>query len=177
MTDDRDEAAAADGRNETPLERADRNLNELLQELRVAQTGIQVMFAFLLTVPFTQRFPTLKPFERTTYFVTLMLAAAGALLLIAPTAYHRMLFRCGDKPHIVRMANTFALAGLACVGAAIVGVILLVSSVLYGDAVVVASTGAMAALWLVLWYGLPATRRIRIQRGRVEASDAELRPG
>jgi hypothetical protein len=175
MTHDGDEAA--DGRNETPLERADRNLNELLQELRVAQTGIQVMFAFLLTVPFTQRFPTLSPFERTTYFVTLMLAAAGAVLLIAPTAYHRMLFRQGDKPHIVRVANTFALAGLACVGTAIVGVILLASSVLYGNAVVAISTGAMAALWLVLWYALPGVRRRRIERGTIEGSDAELHAG
>src|SRR4051794_22999403 len=85
------------GRNETELERCDRNLVELLQEVRVVQTGVQVLFAFLLTAPLAARFPDLTSFQRHVYFVTLLAAGASAVLLIAPTAYHRILFRCGDK--------------------------------------------------------------------------------
>src|SRR5438270_12579649 len=86
-----------EARNETPLERCDRNLVELLQEVRVVQTGVQVLFAFLLTAPLAARFPTLTPFQRYDYFATLLATGAAAILLIAPTAYHRILFRCGWK--------------------------------------------------------------------------------
>src|SRR4051812_20776576 len=88
-------------RNETPLERCDRNLVELLQEVRVVQTGVQVLFAFLLTAPLAARFGVLTRFQRYDYFATLLLTAAAAVLLIAPTAYHRVLFRCGDKDYLV----------------------------------------------------------------------------
>jgi hypothetical protein len=87
----------ADGRNETHLERFDRNLVELLQEVRVVQTGVQVLFAFLLMAPLTPGFDDLSSLQRVEYFVTLALAGAAALLLIAPTAYHRVLFRLGDR--------------------------------------------------------------------------------
>jgi hypothetical protein len=110
-----------DGRNETPLERCDRNLIELLQEVRVAQTGVQVLFGFLLTVPFTLRFDEITPLERGVFFVTLMLAGAAAMLLIAPTAHHRLLFRCGDKERLVMIANRYAIAGLVAVAAAMGG--------------------------------------------------------
>src|SRR3954463_10027072 len=95
------------GRNETPLERCDRNLVELLQEVRVAQTGVQVLFAFLLTVPFTAPFPEVGGFDRAVYFGTLLAAGGAATLLIAPTSQHRILFRCGDKEHLVRRANRY----------------------------------------------------------------------
>src|SRR3954451_11624505 len=104
-----------EGRNETALERCDRNLVELLQEVRVVQTGVQVLFAFLLTAPLAARFPELTAFQRYDYFTTLLAAGAAAILLIAPTAYHRILFRCGDKDYLVQIANRFTLAGLACV--------------------------------------------------------------
>src|SRR3954470_16381527 len=103
------------GRNETPLERCDRNLVELLQEVRVIQTGVQVLFAFLLTAPLTARFPELTALQRWDYFVTLLATGTAAILLIAPTAYHRVLFRCGDKEHLVQVANRMTLAGLAFV--------------------------------------------------------------
>src|SRR3954453_12635811 len=90
-------------RNETPLERHDRHLAELLQEVRVAQTGVQVLFGFLLTVPFTNRFGTLTGGERALYFATLASAGAAAMLLITPSSQHRVLFRCGDKGYVVRM--------------------------------------------------------------------------
>src|ERR687893_446009 len=100
-------------RNETPLERCDRHLAELMQEVRVAQTGVQVLFGFLLTVPFTPRFDALTGNERALYFATLVMAGAAAMLLIAPTSHHRILFRCGDKPQLVRTANRYAIAGSA----------------------------------------------------------------
>src|SRR4051795_1006656 len=94
-------------RNETALERSDRHLAELLQEVRVAQTGVQVLFGFLLTVPFTARFGSLSGGERVLDFVTLVSGGAAAMLLITPSSQHRMLFRCGDKPYVVRMANRY----------------------------------------------------------------------
>jgi hypothetical protein len=168
------ETATTRGRHETPLEKADRNLNELLQELRVAQTGVQVLFAFLLSVPFTQRFEALTHFERTTYYLAVLLAAAGALLLIAPTAYHRLLFHQGDKPHIVRVANALAIGGLACVALAITVVVMLITSVLYGSVAVAGAGAAAAALWTLTWLVAPLMRRWRIETGRIEGSDAEL---
>src|SRR4051794_1464254 len=83
-------------RNETPMERCDRNLVELLQEVRVVQTGVQLLFAFVLTAPLAPRFPELNSFQRHDHIVTLWSAGAAAVLLIAPSAYHRILFRCGD---------------------------------------------------------------------------------
>src|SRR3954449_11588590 len=120
-------------RNETALERSDRHLSELMQEVRVAQTGVQVLFGFLLTVPFTARFAGLSGGQRLLYVATLAAAGAAAMLLIAPTAHHRILFRCGDKEHIVRMANRYAIAGLACVALAMVGAVLFVAEVVIGS--------------------------------------------
>src|SRR5213078_4101993 len=93
-----------EGRNETPLQRCDRNLVELLQEVRVVQTSVQVLFAFLLMAPLSARFPQLAHVQRLEYFVTLLAAGAAAVLFMAPTAHHRLLFRCGDKEHLVMVA-------------------------------------------------------------------------
>src|SRR5919206_3049681 len=101
-----------EGRNETPLERLDRNLVELLQEVRVVQTGMQVLFAFLLTVPFSSRFEAITSFQRAAYFTALVGAAAASVLLIAPTAVHRLLFRLGQKQYMVDVSNRLALGGL-----------------------------------------------------------------
>src|SRR3954454_16326489 len=156
------EQIGSNGRNETELERCDRNLVELLQEVRVAQTGVQIMFAFLLTVPFTARFGTLSRFQEILYFVILMAAGAAALLLIAPTSYHRILFRLGDKEHLVRAANRLTILALAFVAVAIVGAILLISDVLFPMVVAIAATGGTAVLCLVTWYGIPLRRRSRL---------------
>jgi hypothetical protein len=150
-------------RNETPLERCDRNLVELLQEVRVVQTGVQVLFAFLLTAPLAPRFPELTPFQRYDYFLTLLAAGAAAILLIAPTAYHRILFRCGDKEYLVVAANRFTLAGLGFVASSMVGALLLVSDLMFDGAVVVA-TGALATLGCVIaWCVMPLLRRAALQ--------------
>src|ERR671930_1960263 len=96
------------GRQESEHERLDRNLGELLQELRVALPGVQVLFAFLLVVPFNQRFPDITNFQRTIYFITLLLATAATACLIAPTAHHRVEFRQQDKKRIVFSATRLA---------------------------------------------------------------------
>ena len=153
------------GRSETALERCDRNLVELMQEVRVVQTGVQVLFAFLLTVPLATRFPTLTEFQRGVYFATLLVTGAAAVLLIAPTAYHRILFRLGDKEHLVLVANRFTLAGLLCVALSIVGALLFVTDLLIGGVVVVATTTLAAALaCVVLWCLAPLRRRRSLLR-------------
>jgi hypothetical protein len=152
------------GRNETDLERTDRNLVELLQEVRVVQTGVQVLFAFLLTAPLAPRFPALSQFQRLTYFATLLAAGGAAILLIAPTAYHRILFRLGDKEYLVTVANRFTLAGLAGVALSMVGALLLVTDLLFDDSAVVIVTTGLAALGCVsLWCVAPLRRRARLR--------------
>jgi hypothetical protein len=159
------------GRNETQLERCDRNLVELMQEVRVVQTGVQVLFAFLLTAPLAPRFPELSEFQQLTYFGTLLAAGAAAILLIAPTAYHRILFRLGDKEHLVAVANRFTLAGLTCVALSMVGALLLVTDLLFDATAVIVGTTALAALGcLVLWCLAPLARRARIGRRAARAS-------
>lgn len=152
-------------RNETELERADRNLAELMQEVRVAQTGVQVLFGFLLTVPFTMRFDELTRGERRVYFLTLALAGLAAMLLIAPSAQHRVLFRCGDKQHLVRLANRYAIAGLGCVALAMAGAFAFVAQVVFGtpEATAAGVLAALGAAWC--WYGQPLLRRRALQRG------------
>src|SRR3954452_17739389 len=130
-----------DGRDETPLERCDRNLVELLQEVRVVQTGVQVLFGFLLTAPLAARFPQLSSFQRYDYFITLLAAGGAAILLIAPTAYHRILFRRGDKEHLVQVANRFTLLGLTLVAIAMIGALLLVTDLMFDGAIVFATLG------------------------------------
>ena len=152
-------------RNETAVERCDRNLVELMQEVRVVQTGVQVLFAFLLTAPLAPRFPELSRFQQLTYFATLLAAGGAAILLIAPTAYHRILFRLGDKEHLVEVANRFTLAGLTCVALSMVGALLLVTDLLFDTTAVVAGTTALAALGcLIFWCLAPLRRRARIRR-------------
>jgi Family of unknown function (DUF6328) len=146
-------------RNETELERCDRHLAELMQEVRVAQTGVQVLFGFLLTVPFTARFDALTPGQREIYFATLVLSGAAAMLLIAPTSHHRVLFRCGDKQHLVRTANRYAIAGLICVGLAMVGALVLVGDVVFGSPVAGAAGAVAASACAWSWYGQPLLRR------------------
>jgi hypothetical protein len=153
-----------EGRNETALERCDRNLVELLQEVRVVQTGVQVLFAFLLTAPLAARFPELTTFQRYDYFFTLLATGAGAVLLIAPTAYHRILFRCGDKEHLVQVANRMTLAGLLFVAISMVGALLFVTDLLFDGAVVVVTTALAALGCSLLWCVLPALRRARLRR-------------
>ena len=132
------------------------------------QTGVQVLFAFLLTAALAARFPALSEFQRLTYFFTLLASGAAAILLIAPTAYHRMLFRLGDKAHLLIVANRLTLAGLACVALSIVGALMLVTDLLFDSAAAVAATAACAAfMCLWLWCLAPLLRRRRIRSRRM----------
>jgi hypothetical protein len=137
---------------------------ELLQEVRVVQTGVQVLFAFLLTAPLAARFPELSPFQRYNYFLTLLTAGAAAILLITPTAYHRILFRLGDKEHLVVVANRFTLAGLAFVGLSMLGSLLLVTDLMFDGAGVVVTIALAAVICVACWCVLPALRRRTLSR-------------
>jgi hypothetical protein len=153
------------GREETEAERLDRNLGELLQELRVALPGVQVLFAFLLAVPFQQNFTKITPFQERVYFVTLLLTAVSAALLIAPTAFHRMTFRMQEKDTLVYLANKFSIAGLSCLALAMTGAIMLITDVMFGTLAMVITGAAAFSVFLLLWLLLPLQRRL--------SSDAE----
>jgi predicted outer membrane lipoprotein len=142
-------------RDETPAERLDRNFNELLGELRVALPGVQVLFAFLLTVPFAQRFSELNGFQRGVYFAVLLLTALACAFLIAPTAYHRLQFRRGRKEEILFFANRAAMLGLAALALAMTGAIVLISDFLFGARGAIPAGAAAALLFGTLWYLLP----------------------
>jgi hypothetical protein len=157
---------AADRRGETEDQRLDRNLNELLNELRVALPGVQVLFAFLLGVPFTQRFSELAPYQEDVYFGTLICAAAATAFLIAPSAHHRIEFRLQDKRHIVSLANRFAIVGLGFLALAMTGVVLLITDFLFSPIATAIATGMTALLFSLLWYVVPLRRRLKLQRGR-----------
>ena len=149
----RDDIWNADQRSETPLKRADRNFAELLQELRVAQTGVQILFAFLLGLAFTDRFARLGAMERDTYIATLAACALTGALLVAPVMVHRLLFQRGFKPELVRIGHRFAIAGLCGLLTAIVGGLLLVLEVFFGGSAAVVIGVALAALFASLWVG------------------------
>jgi hypothetical protein len=153
---------ANDGRHETEKERLDRNLNELLGELRVALPGVQVLFAFLLAVPFNQGFAKATDFQKDIYLVTLLLTAIATALLIAPSAYHRIEFRQDDKKHIVFMANKFAIAGFGFLAAAMSSAILLVTDYLFGTSTAAICTAGSAVILYGFWYALPLARRFKI---------------
>jgi len=146
------------GRTETPEQRADRNFDELLQELRVLQTGVQILFAFLLTLPFQQRFVAVDAFQRGAYVVTLLLCAAATAFLIAPVAYHRKLFRRHRKPQLVASADRLARVGLLMLLLALVTGVMMILDVVLGRLAAVTGAAAVAALFVALWYVLPRRR-------------------
>ena len=153
-------------RDETEEERLDRNLTELLNELRVALPGVQVLFAFLLGVPFTQRFSQLASYQEDIYFGTLVCAAAATAFLIAPSAHHRIEFRLQDKRHIVFLANKLAIVGLAFLALAMTGVVLLVTDFIFGAAATWIATAVTAAMFALLWYVTPLRRRQKVKASR-----------
>ena len=159
-----------DGREETPRERLDRNLSELTGELRVVVTGVQVLFAFLLVVPFDTGFAHLASYQRDLYFATLLLSALAAVCVIAPAAEHRILFRRDDKAYLVARATTLTLAGLGLLGLAMCGALALVATDLFGALGGIVTGAAMAAPFAALWFAAPLRRAHR----RRERSQREL---
>jgi MFS family permease len=148
-----------DPRDESQAQRDDRNLAELLQELRVAGLGVQVLFGFLLSLPFTNRFTRLSPGQRDLYLASLVLAAVATALLVGPVAYHRLVFRRGQKERLVRAASVMAIAGLAAVGLAVSAAVLLVTSYVGGSLAAGLITAFVACLFSLLWFAFPLARR------------------
>jgi hypothetical protein len=149
------------GKDESHEERLDRELVELLNELRVALPGVQVLFAFLLTIPFTGAFADLSDLQRDVYFATFCATIASTAFLMAPTAYHRLRWRRYDKERMLRIANRTAIAGIVGLALAICGAAYLIADVLFGASGSAATVVAVAALLGGLWFALPLSRQIR----------------
>jgi hypothetical protein len=156
---DRGSAATTDP-DESPKERVDRELIELLNGLRVVLPGVQVLLAFLLTVPFSSGFEKATPTDEIAYFATVLLTVGATGALTMPAAYHRIRFRQGDKERMLRLSNTFAIVGLALLTLAMATVVFLITNVLYG---VVAAIPVSLVVLLVLgfsWFAIPVFRRV-----------------
>jgi putative flippase GtrA len=140
---------------ETRKERRDRELGELLQEMRVAITGVQVLFAFLLTVPFSQGYKSIDASEKRVYLAAVLAAAVSSLLLIAPAANHRLLFRDGTKEHLLRAANRLVIAGLFTLALGIGLSLYLVTTIVYDDTLAAILATGIAVLTVFTWFVFP----------------------
>jgi predicted membrane channel-forming protein YqfA (hemolysin III family) len=146
---------------ESKDERLDRELIELLNELRVALPGVQVLFAFLLAVPFSQRFERLTGAQEDVFFAAFLCTTVATALLIAPSSYHRLRWRERDKEQILRTSNRLAIVGTLFLAAAVVAVVYLVTDLIFGLAATILATSLSAIMFGWLWYGLPLVRRWR----------------
>jgi len=164
-----------DPRPESLAQRDDRNLVELIQELRVVGLGVQVLFGFLLSLPFTMKFGQLDQSRRDLYLASLTLAAIATALLLGPVAYHRLVFRQGLKEGLVRFSNTMAILGLAAVGGAVLTAVLLVTSYVAGW-LAGGLMGALVGCTLAgLWFALPLSRRSESRRNESRRRDSSSR--
>lgn len=161
---DRPEQERDRARGESPLERADRNMLELLQELRVAQIGVQILFAGLISVTFTERFARVDATQRWVYVITLLLTVVSAGLLIAPAAVHRMLFGMGAKPQTVALGHKLFQAGLVTLALTLTSAVLLVLDVTLGRGTAIALSVAVLVLLGALWFVLPLPVRRSAER-------------
>lgn len=150
----------AAGPPEDATARHHRQLIELLNELRVGLPGVQVLFAFLLTVPFTQRFGRLDGIQRDVYFLAVLSTALATACLIAPSSYHRIRWRQHDKARMLETSNRLAIAGIAFLALAISAVVYVITSVLYSRGVAAGVAAAIAGVVSWLWFGLPLLRRL-----------------
>jgi hypothetical protein len=155
------------GREETELEQYDRNLVELMGELRVALPGVQVLFAFLLVVPFNQGFRRTTQFEKDLYFAALLFTLLAAILMIAPTVIHRLEFGRGQKGYVVRTANPLTIAGLIVFAVAMTCAIALVTLYLFGPATAIVTTVVAVLAFSMTWFVLPLLRRRALARRNV----------
>jgi amino acid transporter len=161
----------ADG--ESKGERLDRELMELLQELRVILPGVQVLLAFLLTAPFQQRFADLPGSLRNAFFASIACATLATALLIAPSAHHRLRWRAGEKERLLRIGNQMALLGTVFLAAAIVLALYVVTNVLFTSDLALLTAGAAVVVFVVLWYVLPmAWRPSPVEKATEEDDDA-----
>ena len=144
---------------ESKQQQLKRNFSELLQELRVAQAGVQILFGFLLAVTFTDAYANASEFQRGVHLVVVLLTVASIALLTAPAAWHRILFRQGQRERILQVANRLAVTGMACLAAAMSGTVLLILDVVVGTLVAVLIAVATAIGFVVLWFVTPARQR------------------
>jgi hypothetical protein len=147
------------GRHESESERIDRNLQEMLGELRVALPGVQVLFAFLLAVPFSQRFGQTTDLQRDTFMVALLSTLAGSVFLIAPSAYHRIRFRDRDKEALLQISNIFAIVGMAFLALGMTSVVFLVTDMIFKGPFTTVVTSLTAGLFALVWFVLPLVRK------------------
>lgn len=139
----------------------DRQMTELLNELRIALPGVQILFAFLLTVPFSQRFARVTDFQRNLFYATLLATTASAICLIAPTATHRLRFHQRERAYIIESSNKLLIAGLVFLAVAIVGALLLITDFLYGLGDLWGYPVAVSVFLIVMWFGRPLLRHVR----------------
>jgi len=158
--------AAEGARHETELERYDRNLDELLSELRVALPGVQVLFAFLLVVPFGPGWRHTTSLQRHAYVFSITTAALAAVIMIAPSSYHRLLWRQPHKEHMLMTSNVLLIAGMAFLAMAISGSLFFVVSFALGTWEAAVTTAGILVVILVLWYAMPLARRNEVWRHR-----------
>ncbi len=149
---------------ESKDERLNRELIEFLNELRVVLPGVQVLFAFLLTVPFTNQFSRITNEQRQVFFATFLCTTAATAFLIAPSAYHRLRWREYDKEQMLRTSNRLSIAGLVFLSLALVGAVFLVTDLLYQTTAAALVTAAVGLLFAWFWWGLPLTRKLRDQQ-------------
>jgi Family of unknown function (DUF6328) len=154
-----DESATRTEDRESAAERANRELIELLNELRVALPGVQVLFAFLLIVPFSQGYDRLDAGDRRVYFIAVLATVATTICLVAPTAHHRLRFRSGVKEQLLHVANIFAIVGLVLLAFAIAAVTYVITDVVYPGTLPRIVTGVLAAVFAVVWFVLPVFYR------------------
>jgi preprotein translocase subunit Sss1 len=145
------------GEDET--ERNSRRMLELLQEVRVATAGVQILFGFLLAVPFQQGFERISSFQRHVYLAVLVCTALSSALLIAPTSMHRLLFKRGHKPQIIEYANRMVIWGLVLLAVAMIGVVLLLTHEIFGPGAAIAITVPIALVFSITWFVIPLMRR------------------
>ena len=150
--------------DETREERLNRELIELLNELRVALPGVQMLFGFLLAVPFSQRFDSITTAQRHVYYATFIATAFATIFFIAPTAYHRVRFRQRDKEQLVQTSSRLTIVGTAFLAVALAGAVFVVSDLLFRATVTAIATATVAAVLVWFWYGLPGYRRLRESR-------------
>ena len=155
------ERAEEPDRSQEEQERLNRQMTELLNELRVAMPGVQVLFGFLLAVPFQQRFETVNAFQRDVYFVTLIAAAVATAFLIAPSAYHRIAFQTHEKPRIIKVGTLQFVCGLVALAVAMNCAVLLVTDFIFGGTTVIVTVAAIGSLFTWLWFGIGLWRRTR----------------
>lgn len=159
--DERDGGGGREAEADGEQSRLDRELIELLNELRVVLPGVQVLFAFLLTVPFTNRFGEITDVQRHVYFGVLLLAAGATALFLTPTAFHRIRFRRRDKEALLQLGNRMVIVGMAALAVAVAASVFLIADLLFSRAFAVTAGAGAAGFFAAFWYALPLVRHAR----------------